>query len=374
MKTIIAILVALLFLSACAVDEVQTTKTPEKIVFGGIAPLSGDCAEYGTAAYDGIMIALEEINAKGGINGKQVEIIFEDDKCNAKDTTTAVQKLITVDGVKVIFGGASSSETIAAAPIADPAKVILISPMSSSPDITNSGDFVFRTVPSDSYAAKIAGDFAFKRWKKVAVISELKDYSQGQRNVFKDNFVELGGEIVADEVYGPDDTDFRTQILKIKTGNPDVIVVYPQSDVKGLAVVKQLRESGLNQQLLGSEILIAKSTVEKAPDLLEGFIGVEPGIGDVTPKAAALFAKYKEKKGKEPPLAPYMASAYDDVYLISDAISAVGLDTEKIRDWLYNVKDYDGAIGKINFDKNGDPLLKFVTKQVKDGKAVEVSK
>ncbi|MBW2969888.1 penicillin-binding protein activator [Candidatus Woesearchaeota archaeon] len=371
MRKLIFSFLFLLFLSACVQVE---TETP-KIVFGAIAPLSGDCAEYGEVVRDGILIAVEEINAKGGINGKQVEVIFEDDKCTAKDATTAVQKLIDVDGVKVVFGGAASSETLGAAPIVEQAKVILISAISSSPDITNAGDFVFRTYPSDAYSASVAAEYAFKQgWKRAAVFSEQKDYSQGLRRIFKESFTKAGGEIVADEVYASDDADFRAQVLKIKDSKPDVVVVYPQTDVKGLALVKQLKENGVNQQLIGAEILVAKGSVEKDPALLEGLIGLELGLDDKNPKSSALFAKYRKEKGQEPPLSPvFMASAYDDVFLIADAVSEVGLDAEKIRDWLYNVKDWDGALGKVSIDKNGDPILKnFLVKQVQDGEVVVI--
>ncbi|MBW3016652.1 ABC transporter substrate-binding protein, partial [Candidatus Woesearchaeota archaeon] len=251
----------------------------------------------------------------------------------------------------------------------------LISAISSSPDITNAGDFVFRTYPSDAYSASVAAEYAFKQgWKRAAVFSEQKDYSQGLRRIFKESFTKAGGEIVADEVYASDDADFRAQVLKIKDSKPDVVVVYPQTDVKGLALVKQLKENGVNQQLIGAEILVAKGSVEKDPALLEGLIGLELGLDDKNPKSSALFAKYRKEKGQEPPLSPvFMASAYDDVFLIADAVSEVGLDAEKIRDWLYNVKDWDGALGKVSIDKNGDPILKnFLVKQVQDGEVVVI--
>ncbi len=377
-KSVLVILGFLLaFLVACAPAQEAPAEEPameekEKIVLGALLPLSGDAAEYGDPIQAAQLIALEEINAAGGINGKELEIIFEDAKCDSKEATTAAQKLISVDGVKIILGGACSSETLAAASVTEPEKVILLSSVSSSPDVTNAGDFVFRTYPSDAYSASIAAEYASGQGHKTAaIISEQKDYAQALRTVFKESFEKLGGKIVADETYASEDTDFKTHILKIVREKPGVIYVAPQTAAKGLIIVKQLREAGAKQQLIGAELLIGKETAQENAALLEGFIGLEPSFDDSNTKAAALFAKYTEKHGKEPPLPFFMASGYDDVYLIKDAIEAGGTDTEAIRDWLYGVENWDGAIGSLTIDENGDPILKFSIKRVTNGEVVE---
>ncbi len=378
-KVLIGILsVLLVLLVACAPKpEVKPEPVPapvETIKLGAILPLTGDAAEYGLPEQAGIQIALEEINAAGGVNGKQLEVIFEDAKCDSKAATTATQKLVDVDNVKVIIGGACSSETIAAAAITEPKKIILLSPTASNPTITTLGDFLFRTYPSDAFSASVAADYAFKQgWTKAAIISEQKDYAQGLRTTFKETFTKAGGKIVADEVYGPDDTDFKTQILKVVREKPDVIAVYPQTATKGILVIKQLREAGAKQQLIGAELLIAPAATSENAALLEGFIGLEPAFDATNTKAAALFAKYKAKENKDAPQPFFMASAYDDIYLIKAAIeSAGGVDTEKIRDFLYAVKDWDGAVGKLTIDANGDPIMAFALKQVKNGTSMEL--
>ncbi len=373
--------VLLMFFVACAqvqeskpVVEVEEEAPPvETIKLGAILPLTGDAAEYGLPEQAGMQIALEEINAAGGIDGRQLEIIFEDAKCDAKAATTATRKLVDVDNVQVILGGACSSEMIAAIPITEPKKIIILSPSASNPTITTMGDFAFRTYPSDAFSASVAAEYAFKHgWTKAAVISEQKDYAQGLRNTFKDTFTKAGGKIVADELYGPDDADFKTQILKIIREKPDVIAVYPQTAVKGLLIIKQLREAGAKQQLIGAEILIAPGATKENADLLEGFIGLEPAFDAANTKASALFEKYKRKNGRDAPQPFFMASAYDDVYLIAEAVRQHGMNTENIRDFLYSVKNWDGAVGKLTIDSNGDPIMAFAIKQVKSGEAIEL--
>ncbi len=380
-KTIIGILgILLVFLAACAAPKQEAApevKAPpvETIKLGAILPLTGDAAEYGLPEQAGMQFALEEINAGGGVNGKLLEIIFEDAKCDAKSATTATQKLVDVDSVKVILGGACSSEMIAAISITEPKKIVILSPSASNPTITTLGDFAFRTYPSDAFSASVAAEYAFRQgWAKAGVISEQKDYAQGLRNTFKDTFTKAGGNIVADEVYGPDDADFKTQIYKIIREKPDVIAVYPQTATKGILIIKQLREAGYRQQLIGAEILIGPAATTENAELLEGFIGLEPAFDASNTKAAALFAKYKAKNGKDAPQPFFMASAYDDVYLIAEAVKANNgaVDTEQIRDFLYSVKDWDGAVGKLTIDSNGDPIMAFAMKQVTNGTAMEL--
>ncbi|MAH32934.1 hypothetical protein CL615_00935 [archaeon] len=367
-------LAIIIFLVGCApVQESKSAVEPIKI--GGLFPLSGDGAAYGIPIQRATMIAVNEINAEGGINGRPLNIIFEDAKCNPKDAVTATQKLVSVDKVKVILGGVCSGETLGAAPITEENKIVVISPSSTSPDITNAGDFVFRTAASDAFAGKVAAEVAANNLnaKTAGIISETTDYAQGLRKVFKEEFEKAGGKVVANEVFNPDDTDFRTQILKVKNAEPDVIYLAPQTVPKGVLLSKQIKEAGVEQQLITAEVLIGRNVVaENAPDL-EGMIGIEAEFDDKAPKSAAFLAKYLAEAGEEAPFPPFMTAAYDNVNLIADAIRQHGYDSEKIRDYLYNVKDYEGALGKITIDANGDPILEFSVKQVKDGEVVEYS-
>ena len=375
-KIILAILTLFIVLmTACAVQQQQVEEEKELVgtyKIGVMYPLTGDAAAYGLSFQKTTKFAADEINAKGGVNGRKLELIYEDSKCNPKEGNAAAQKLVNIDKVKVIIGGACSGETMGAAPITEQNKVILISPSATSPDVTKAGDFVFRVAPSDAFAGIVASDYAFKdlNAKKAAIISETTDYAQGLRKVFKENFAKLGGEIVADETYNQEDTDFRTQVTKVKAANPDVVYLLPQAPAKGILLVKQLKEAGFNKQLLTAEVIIGRNVIKENGAEMEGLIGVEQKFDEKNPKAAALMAKYREQAKEEPPFPGYMSGAYDIVYLLADAIGKNGYDSEKIRDYLYAVKDYDGAVGKITIDENGDPIMEYSILQVKNSQPV----
>ncbi len=379
-KTILVFLTLLvLILSACEQQPQQTggkvkqTQAQGTYKIGIMYPLTGDAAAYGVPIQKTTKYAADEINAKGGINGKKIELIYEDSKCNPKDGNAAAQKLINLDKVKVIIGGVCSGETLGAAPVANENKVVLISPSATSPDITDKGgDFVFRLSPSDAFAGVVASNYAYNdlKLKKTAIISESTDYAQGLRRVFKENYAKLGGEIVADETFNSEDTDFRTQVTKVKAANPDAVYLVPQTKAKGVLLVKQLKEAGVSRQLLTAEVMIGRDVVKESGADVDGMIGVEQKFDDKSSKAAPILAKYRQDAKEEAPFPAYMSAGYDIVYLLSDAIAKNGYDGEKIRDYLYSVKDYSGAVGKVSLDRNGDVVLDFSVKQIKNGELV----
>src|SRR3989344_6023695 len=242
------------------------------IKLGVLLPLTGDAAQYGESESRAIQVAVEEINNAGGVKGRQLEIVTEDGKCDPQAAGTAAQKLVNIDKVKIIIGGACSGETLAAAEITEPAEVILISPSASSPKVTEAGDFVFRTYPSDALAGRIAAKYAYEKLnvRKAAVFTELTDYSQGLREVYKEAFADLGGQIVSDETYNTGDVDFRTQILKIKNSRPDVVYIVPQSPTTGLAIIQQLRENRVTAKFTTAEVLLDRQVVGENKETLEG--------------------------------------------------------------------------------------------------------
>ena len=379
-KTILTLSVVLIiFLFGCAptqpgvtvtgVTVTEPTPTVGTVKLGVMMPLTGDAAAYGNPIFASTQIAVDEINAQGGINGKQIELIVEDSKCNPKDGATAAQKLVNVDKVVAILGGVCSGETLGAAPIAEAAKVIMLSPSSTSPDITNAGDFIFRTAPSDALAGKIAADVAYNTLnaRTAAIITETQDYPQGLRRVFKKNFEKLGGTVAIDEAFNSEATDFRTLVLKVKDANPDVIYVVPQAPAKGVLIVKQIKEAGLETQLLTAEGLIGRDVIKENPEDLEGMIGVEAYFDESNPKAIAVLGEYTKRTGEEPPFPAFMAAAYDNVYLIKKAMEQ-SETPEGMRDFLYSVKDWQGALGKLTIDQNGDPILKYSVQKVTSGK------
>ncbi|HEY4475727.1 MAG TPA: ABC transporter substrate-binding protein, partial [Candidatus Paceibacterota bacterium] len=247
------------------------------------------------------------------------------------------------------------------------------------PKVTTAGDFVFRTYPSDALAGQIAASYSAGelKAKKAAVVTELTDYAQGLREVYKQSLANLGGQIVADETFTTGDTDFRTQILKIKAAKPDVVYIVPQSLTPGLALLKQLRENGVKATIATAEVLLDRKAVEENSAILEGVVGVESAVDwDNNPKAKALRDAHRLKyDGADP--GTFAANAYDAVYLIKEAIQAtasegVDIDTEKIRDWLYAVKNWPGAIGPLTIDENGDPVMGENVRKIEKGEVKDL--
>ena len=369
------ILIVMLARTPSSPGPAASTLPAGPITVGVVMPLTGDGASYGIPINRAGDMAVEEINAAGGIAGQQIKVVLEDGKCDGKEATGAAQKLINVDQVKVIMGGVCSSETLAMAPLAEAAKVLVISPGSSSPDITAAGDFIFRTYASDAAAGAVAGEYGYNKMgaKKAAIISETKDYAQGLRKVFKEKFTALGGTIVADETYNTGDTDMRTQILKIKTAAPDLVYLVPQTPAPGVLLLKQLAVSGVTAKRLTAEVLLGRNVVSDNATVMEGLIGIETWFDEKGDLAATMLAKYKTKYGEDPQFPAMMANMYSQFYLLKAAVEAVGLDADKIKDYFYGVKEWSHALGSLTFDANGDPVgLPYSVKQVTGGELKEL--
>ncbi len=349
----------------------QTNNGPIRIGF--IGPLSGDGASFGETDKGAVEMAVEGVNSKGGINGRLVEIIYEDGKCNGKDSVSAMSKLVNVDKVGIVLGGGCSSETLAIAPLAEKNKVILFSAFSSNPSITSAGDYIFRNSPSDTDVGKLdAGTIIKKGYKKVAILSENNDYAQGVRNVMVKEFAVSSSTVVFDEVFPVGTTDFRDYVIKVKLSNPDVIYINPGSSGKpGAFFVKQLRESGSKLSIHGNFALGSPDSFEIAVGYLDGVIisdSIQPGD-----KLVALSKLYEDKYGKKVANDFLVGASYDRANIIIEAIKAVGTDPSKVKDYLYSLPNFDGILGNYHFDNNGDVVGgPFYTEYVIKGKSKSV--
>ena len=340
----------------------------ETITIGALAPLSGDAAVYGVPFQRVAKIALDEINAAGGVDGKKLEIIWEDGGCNPNTANTATKKLLEIDKVHVIYGGFCSSETLAAAPLTEAAKAILFSPGSSSPDITVAGDFVFRNYPSDSTQGKVLADYAeSKEWKKVGIFSEEKDYPKGIKETFEKEF---SGETLT-ETFTEDSSDFRTQILKLKGAEVEAYFINPQTPAKADLLLKQLQEQGITGPFLLNDVATGfQENITKYATFIEGAVGAEASYDRSHPGVTALQTKYKELYKEDVPYMTYMTTVYDAVYIIEEALEKVNGDstnTEGMRDFFYGIKGRKGLAGSLTIDQNGDPLSGHLLRIVKNG-------
>lgn len=387
-------LVLIFSLSACAAEEeqVQGTQKPEAtqesaavpstqeskseqkaetLRLGAVFPLTGDGATYGEPMQKVIKIAVDEINAGNGVNGKKLEFIWENGKCNGNDAAAAVNKLINIDKVQVIYGGFCSSETLAAAPIAEKAGVIVFSPGSSSPVITTAGDYIFRNYPSDASQGKVLAEAAKEKgFNKVAVLAEQNDYTQGILKVFESRFKELGGSVVV-QTFLPYDSDFRTPLLKLKSSGASALFIDPQTPNKADLIFKQLEEMKWKVALMANDVVAGyQDLITKYAKNIEGLLTAEFSYDKENPNFKKLAAKYKELAGSDLPYGSYATTVYDGVYVLKEAIEAVGYDASKIKTYLYAVKNRKGLAGSLTFDSNGDPVSGHILEIVKDGKVV----
>ena len=346
---IFAIIVAVLLLAGC------TTKPREEdtIVLGFVGPLTGDAAPYGQTEKNVVMMAIDEINNSGGINGKQFGAVFEDGKCEGKTANTAASKLINIDKVKIILGGACSGETLSIAPLAEKNKVIVFSAFSSSPDVTNAGDFVFRNAPSDLEGGKFTAKLIPEQLKKIGIISENTPYAQGVRRVFKEEAEKLGKEILADELFEQSTMDVRTQLTKIKAAGIDSFLVNAQTGKTAGLIVKQARELGIDAPIFGTYNFAEKDFIEAAGTSAEGAVfSNAPNLNTKNPKSKEFLEKYEKTFGSKPSSDFEAGARYDSIRIIAMALEEVGYDTEKIRDWLYKMPEYEFLLGKLRVDRN----------------------
>ncbi len=369
---IIAILVIALILVIAnkktddgVVTKVDTVKkSPVKIGF--IGPLSGEAASLGTPAQAAVELAIEEVNAAGGLNGSPVEVIYEDGKCGSA-AAAAAQKLMNIDKVSFIIGGMCSGETSTFVKTAMDQKVPVISYCSSAAALTGSGKYFFRNYISDASSDVFASQYLYNKLsaKKVAVIYSISDWGSGHETNFKKEFLKLGGEVVASEGVQISSKDFRTQLAKIKSTNPDYIymIMYPDS---AIAAVNQMKEMKLTQKVLlpetGDDPNFIKTATNKVD--LQYFITRNPSNEDF---AAKLIAKTKGTAA--PACSP---QAYDAAKIVTQVIGKVGIDPDAIAAEMHNVV-YDGVSGKTSFDENGDlTSAEFMVKRIVDGKATEI--
>ena len=345
-------------------------KAPQKLKVGAILPLTGDAAQWGIPPRRAAELAVEEINAAGGAGGQQLVLAVQDSTCDPKNAVSAYQQLKTTVNPPVIVGAVCSSATLAVAPLANRDHVTLVSPASTSPKITDAGDFIFRVVPTDALRARIFADYLYGKrgLRKVALLYVNNPAGVDASSAFKHRFEQLGGTVAGEFPYAQDSTDLRAQLVQTEGIDIDGAVVgsYPKDTV---ILMKQRVELGIKVPFyyLG-EAVEDPNVLREAGEAANGAVYILPA--PAKGEAAERFAKaYQAKYGKKPEL--FAAEAYDIVHLIADAVKAnpgKPINGELFRDYLYSVKGYQGASGTITFDKNGDVLKPMAIKVIENGK------
>jgi branched-chain amino acid transport system substrate-binding protein len=363
--------ITLLSLLSCKGSQIAD-EVGQEISIGAVLPLTGDAAQWGLGAQHGIQIAVDQMNAKGGINGKKVSVIFEDDQLQPRVGTQAMQKLVAVDKVQVVIGSISSSVTLAISPIAERNNVVLISPASTSHDISKAGDFIFRTIPSDIYEGGFMARFARdqRRYHKIAILAVNAAGTKGMADAFKGTFVALGGEVPVYELVAQGGTNFRAAIGKAIGAGPQAIYVVGFPLETG-HMVKQLKELGFRDQILSAQPAEDPQVRAIAGSASEGLIFTTTSIdlntgSEVTKRFAA---EYSKRFGSAPPVFSY--EAYDAAWLVLNGL-ARGLDGPTVRDYLYSIRDYSGASGMFSIDKMGDVEKSIRIVAIRSGAVVNV--
>ena len=355
----------LLLLNGCSKQSGDTIKV------GEFASLTGKEATFGQSSHEGTLMAIEEINAAGGVIGKKLELLTEDTQSKPGESATVVNKLIARDGVVAILGEVASSRSLEATPICQQSKIPMISPSSTNPKVTETGDYIFRVCFIDPFQGTVMANFATKtlKAKKVAVFTDVKsDYSKGLAKFFKEQFVKTGGQIGVELDFNGGDKDFKAQLTAIKATNPDGVFI-PGYYTDAALIAIQAKQLGLNVPLFGGDGWESEKLTEIGKDAVEGHYFSTHYHPDVGNDVSKRFVENYRKRwnGKNPDA--LAACGYDSAIVLVDAIKRAGTtDGTKVRDALAATKDFKAVTGNITINAQRDATKAAVILQVKDGK------
>src|ERR1700677_3615337 len=358
----LAIVLALAIGSAAAYSQ-------EEIPVGEFASLTGGNASFGVSSHQGTQLAIDEINAAGGVLGKKIKLITEDDQSLAGQPATIMRKFISTDNVVAVLGEVASSKSKEAAPICQEHQIPMISPASTNPGVTEIGDYIFRVCFIDPFQGTVMAKFALsKGWKKVALLTDVKeDYSVGLAQFFKENFTKNGGEITKEQSYSTNDKDFKAQLTSIKSTQPDAIFV-PGYYGEVALIARQARALGIKVPLLGGDGWEGDSLLKVAGHTLDGsYFSNHYSEEDTSPVIQDFVKKYKAKYGA---VADAMAAlGYDSAMILADAMKRAGTtDGPKLRDAIAATKDFKAVTGSITLDDHRNATKAAVILKIEDGK------
>src|SRR4026209_642540 len=354
----IALIGSLLFAFACQTGG----GGGDKVRIGVFMSLTGSTANFGISSTNGIKMAADEINAAGGINGKQIELNIQDDRSDAQEAATIVTKFVTQDQVHGIICEVASSRSIAAAPIAQNAKIPMLTPSSTNPEVTKKGDFIFRSCFIDPVQGAAIAQFAARTLnaKRAALMVDRKnDYSTGLEKVINETFTRMGGQIVATQSYQEGDQDFNAQLTSLKGANPQVIFVPGYYNDVGL-IAKQARDQGITVPLIGGDGWDSVQLYQIGGTALNGsYFTNHYSPYDTDPKVQKFVNDYKARYNTVPDA--LAATAYDAAHIMFDAIKrSTSLDGPAIRDALAAIKAYPGVTGTVTFNEQRDAVKPIV--------------
>jgi branched-chain amino acid transport system substrate-binding protein len=355
-------------LAGCGLSASSKSAKGDQLKIGLAAPLSGDSAEYGDAFKKGAELAVKQVNDAGGINGKKVDLVIQDDKGDPKEAVSVANKFANDKSILAVVGHFNSSATLAAAPIYNKNKVVEISPSSSSPNVTDAGKYTFRVITTDAFQGEFVAKWTKEEgFKKAAIVYEQTDFGLGLSTVFQKAAKKDGIDVVANEAYVASQTkDFSSILTKIKTKNPDVLFVGGLYN-EGALIAKQAKQLGLKVQIVGVDSFYSDALIKLGGDAVEGVM--TPGFFNPNSdnKTTKDFVNAFKKEYNEDP-GTYAAYTFDATSIVLEAIKKKGAEREKIEQYISKLKGFEGATGVNNFDENGDVLKEPQKLVVKNGK------
>ncbi|RPI19482.1 MAG: hypothetical protein EHM58_01350 [Ignavibacteriae bacterium] len=350
-----------------------TKKSSDEYIIGVAVPFSGQegAATYGKNIKQACELAADEINKTGGISGRKIKLVYEDTKLIPSISVDAVTKLSTVDRVDIIIGDVASSSTIACSKVVEQYKTILISPASTSHEISGISKYVFRTIAPDTYEGEAMAEFCKnKGYRKVAICYVDNAGTKGPALIFKKKYEEFGLEVPTFEVLSQGSTDARTQMTKLISSKPDAVYLLGYALELG-TMIKQFREQDKLLPIFSFQVMEEPKVREIAGLSAEGVIFTTPTIYEdlASGKSRNFIEKYKAVYTDPPGI--FSANAYDAIYIIKYCIDKVGFDKEKIRSELSQISNFEGASGNFSINKNGDSDQKPFLMIVREGKIVK---
>ena len=341
-----------------------------EILVGEFGSLTGAQATFGQSTHNGIMMAVDEINAAGGVLGRKIKVLTEDDQSKSEEAANAVTKLISQNNVVAMLGEVASSASIAAAPTCQQNKVPMITPSSTNEEVTKKGDYIFRVCFIDNYQGPVMAHFGTQdlKAKRVAILTDVKnDYSTGLTKVIKETVTADGAQVVGEQSYSNADSDFRAQLTTIRATNPDVIFV-PGSYTDAGQIASQARDLGIKAPLVGGDGWESPKLLEIGGKALNGsFYANHYFYGDPAPIVSNFVQKYKERFGAAPDA--LAALGYDAARVLADAMKRAGkIEGPAIKDAIAATKNFPGVTGTITLGPDRNPInKKIVIEEIKGG-------
>jgi branched-chain amino acid transport system substrate-binding protein len=355
----------LMSFTACVDKSGNSGPTPaggDVIKIGVYGDTSGATSSFGQSTRNGIELAFEEINAAGGVNGKKLEMVFADDQGTPEKAKTVIQKLISQDKVVAVLGEVASSNSLAAAPVAQEAKIPMITPSSTNPKVTEVGDYISRVCFIDPFQGSVMAKFAANTLgaKTAAILGDnSSDYSKGLTQFFEQEFTKLGGRVITKQTYAQRDQDFKAQLTQMRDQKPDVIYIPGYYGEVGI-IAKQARELGMNQPLLGGDGWDSPELWKLGGAALNpAYISNHYSADNPAPEIQNFVKAYQAKFNVAPD--SLAALAYDSAKVLADAIKrAGGTDSAKLKDAINSTKDFKGVTGTITLDSNRNAVKSAV--------------